>query len=279
MTWPTCASRRRCRRPAALPGAGAARASPGRRGAHPERCDRREVRAEYGLGDEVVATPLGVDASWFDAAPAEQGWLTAHRLPERYLLFVGTVEPRKACPGLLRALRLLHDAEPDTPPLVLVGPPGWGPALQTAALPAGAVLAAGYLDTADLRRLVAGAAVLVYPTLYEGLRAATTGGLRRGHTRGRQRPAGGPRGHRRAGHAGPGGRRRGPRRGGGAGARRPGPGCPGDPAGPTVDVQLAVVRSADVRGIPTGRWTVGFSAGRRPSAALPRGEAGAVHTA
>ena len=57
--------------------------------------------------------------------------------------------------------------------------------------------------TADLRRLVAGAAVLVYPTLYEGLRAATTGGLRRGHTRGRQRPAGGPRGHRRAGHAGP----------------------------------------------------------------------------
>ena len=131
-----------------------------------------EVRAEYGLGDEVVATPLGVDASWFDATPAEPGWLAGRGLPERYLVFVGSVEPRKGLPGLLRALRELHGSstrlDPATPPLVLVGPPGWGPALETAALPAGAVLTAGYLDTAELRRLVAGAAALVYPSSYEG---------------------------------------------------------------------------------------------------------------
>jgi glycosyltransferase involved in cell wall biosynthesis len=138
----------------------------------PSQAVAAEVKAEYGLGDRVLATPLGVDEGWFGANPMPAAELTARGLPERYLLFVGTVEPRKGLPALLSALRLLHDsdrvADPDTPPLVLAGPPGWGPALETAALPPGAVLSAGYLDTADLRRLVAGAALLAYPSVYEG---------------------------------------------------------------------------------------------------------------
>lgn len=127
-----------------------------------------EVGAEYGLGDRVLATPLGVDEGWFAAAPMPAAELAARGLPERYLLFVGNVEPRKGLPSLLSALRLLHEDDPDTPPLVLAGPPGWGPALETAALPAGTVVSAGYLDTPDLRRLVAGAAVLAFPSVYEG---------------------------------------------------------------------------------------------------------------
>ena len=54
------------------------------------------------------------------------------------------------------------------PPLVLVGPPGWGEALDTAGLPAGAVRTPGYLSEADLARVVAGAAALVSPSWYEG---------------------------------------------------------------------------------------------------------------
>ena len=51
---------------------------------------------------------------------------------------------------------------------MLAGPPGWGPALETAHLPPGAVVSAGYLGSADLRRLVAGAVVLAFPSVYEG---------------------------------------------------------------------------------------------------------------
>ncbi|HST64100.1 MAG TPA: glycosyltransferase family 1 protein [Mycobacteriales bacterium] len=127
-----------------------------------------EVRDEYGLGDRVRATPLGVDDDWFAATPLPAAELAARGLPERYLLFVGSVEPRKGLPTLLAALRELHGADPDTPPLVLAGPPGWGPALETAQLPAGAVVSAGYLESADLRRLVAGAELLAFPSVYEG---------------------------------------------------------------------------------------------------------------
>lgn len=119
-----------------------------------------EVREEYGLAPErVVATQLGVDPLWFDATPGPEAG---------HLLFVGTVEPRKGLPVLLDALRLLHAEDPAFPPLVLAGQPGWGPALSTAGLPAGAVRTAGYLEPPALRSLVAGAAALVFPSVYEG---------------------------------------------------------------------------------------------------------------
>lgn len=46
-------------------------------------------------------------------------------LPESYLLFVGTVEPRKNLVGLARAYRDLKLELPDLPKLVIAGSPGW----------------------------------------------------------------------------------------------------------------------------------------------------------
>lgn len=118
-----------------------------------------EVCGAYRIPPERVrATPLGVDESWFDA-PAQ---LPAG-LPKQYLLAVGTLEPRKGLDVLLAAYREL----PEAPPLVLVGPPGWGPALDTAGL-RDRVILPGYVDGATLRALVAGAELLAFPSRYEG---------------------------------------------------------------------------------------------------------------
>lgn len=129
-----------------------------------------EVAEHYRLPPErvLVARP-GVDPAWLDTAPPTSAWRTARGLPPRYLLYVGTVEPRKNLPVLLSALGRLH-AEPgaDVPPLVLAGPAGWGAPLDTTGLPAGAVHRAGYLDDAVLRTVVAGASALVYPSRHEG---------------------------------------------------------------------------------------------------------------
>ena len=125
-----------------------------------------EIVDEYRFpADRVRAIPLGVDPAWFDPAgplPPDLG------LPERYLLFVGTLEPRKDVATLLAAFRRVRREAPQTPPLVLAGPAGWGPALDTAGLTPADVIALGYLDTATLRTVVAHAAALCFPSLYEG---------------------------------------------------------------------------------------------------------------
>jgi glycosyltransferase involved in cell wall biosynthesis len=138
-----------------------------------------EVTDAYRLPPErLVVTPLGVGPAWRAATPPDPAWLAATGLPERYLLFVGSREPRKNLPTLLAAYReLLGGRVPGAgrgasgspvPPLVLVGPAGWGEALDLAGLPAEAVRTPGYLPEDDLARVVAGAAALVSPSWYEG---------------------------------------------------------------------------------------------------------------
>jgi glycosyltransferase involved in cell wall biosynthesis len=128
-----------------------------------------EVCQAYGLpADRVQPTPLGVDPSWFDAG-LETGAVKAFPgLPAEYLLAVGTLEPRKGLDVLLAAYRQLCRADPDLPPLVLVGAAGWGPALETFEIPPDRLIVPGYVGTAALQALVSGALMLAFPSRYEG---------------------------------------------------------------------------------------------------------------
>ena len=114
--------------------------------------------------DRIVVTPLGVDPAWAATTPPSPQWLEAHGIPPRYLLFVGTLEPRKNVPVLIAAHALLRREEPHTPPLVLAGAAGWG----DVEFNPDDVVGPGYLPQADLRALTAGATALVLPSRYEG---------------------------------------------------------------------------------------------------------------
>jgi glycosyltransferase involved in cell wall biosynthesis len=88
-----------------------------------------------------------------------------HSLERDYVLWTGTVEPRKNLPGLLRAWEQL-DTNAD---LVLVGPKGWNEDLEKhigAARDRVKVL--GFLPQRDLAPIYAGAAVFCYPSFTEG---------------------------------------------------------------------------------------------------------------
>jgi glycosyltransferase involved in cell wall biosynthesis len=84
----------------------------------------------------------------------------------RYVLSVGTLEPRKNLGRLVEAFsRLPHDDVT----LVVVGPDGWGDALDGAAGRLGERLRlTGFVPRAQLAPLYRGASVVCYPSLWEG---------------------------------------------------------------------------------------------------------------
>ncbi len=76
--------------------------------------------------EKITVVHLAADPS-FRPVRAEEARRTVNQygLEPGFLLFVGTLEPRKNIPGLLNAFRLLLDRKTTAEPLVLVGGKGW----------------------------------------------------------------------------------------------------------------------------------------------------------
>lgn len=93
-----------------------------------------------------------------------------YSLPEEYLLYIGTLQPRK---NLVRLVEAYIASEVNLP-LVLAGKVGWlaQPILKTIeAAPAEVnqqILLTGFVDDADKAALISGARALLFPSLYEG---------------------------------------------------------------------------------------------------------------
>jgi glycosyltransferase involved in cell wall biosynthesis len=133
----------------------------------PSHAVRDEVVAELGLDpDRVVAVPNGFDAPQGDP---EAGRRIAG--VDRYVLAVGTVEPRKDLPALVAAADRLAADHPD---LVVVhaGGDGWQVERLEEALAAAEhperFRRLGHVAHDQLGHLYAGARVFAYPSVYEG---------------------------------------------------------------------------------------------------------------
>lgn len=94
------------------------------------------------------------------------------RLPEHYLLFVGTLEPRKNLLGLVEAYAMLRALDPQAPPLVIAGGKGWYYQAVFDRVRAlnleGQITFAGYIAREDQPLWYSGADLFVYPSSYEG---------------------------------------------------------------------------------------------------------------
>jgi glycosyltransferase involved in cell wall biosynthesis len=95
-----------------------------------------------------------------------------YRLPEKYLLFLGTLQPRKNIRRLVEAFAFCADSHDVG--LVLAGKPGWLMNLARDVIPVlpdvlqSRLIATGYVADEDVAALYSGALALVFPSLYEG---------------------------------------------------------------------------------------------------------------
>lgn len=122
--------------------------------------------------DKIDIAPPGYDAAVFRPLPADAvaAFKRVHDLPDRYWLFIGTLEPRKNLPALLEAYARLPRTE--RLPLVLGGGKGWdyAPIFETVERLhlADDVRFPGFIADADLPFWYNGAQAFLYPSIFEG---------------------------------------------------------------------------------------------------------------
>ncbi len=122
--------------------------------------------------ETMKVIPNGVDLDRF--CPSDEGdaaRLSSLGVKQPYVAFVGTLEPRKDVPTLVRAFDRLASSHPDLS-LVLAGAPGWGAkAVDQAVAEAqhgSRVMRLGYLNHEAVPVLLRQAAAVAYPSLSEG---------------------------------------------------------------------------------------------------------------
>jgi glycosyltransferase involved in cell wall biosynthesis len=114
-------------------------------------------------GDRLRLVPLGVRPAVAVSEAERVRAQATYQLPERYILAVGTVEPRKNLARLAEAVARLDDPLP----LVIAGASGWGDGAPAATSTAD-VRFLGYVAAVDLPAIYSGASVLAAPSLREG---------------------------------------------------------------------------------------------------------------
>lgn len=134
-----------------------------------------ELQALHGIeSSRIDIVSPGVSPRFFVSPEAADMARLSQRysLPPRFLLSVGTLEPRKNLVRVMQAFAELPRDDQRAAPLLLVGMQGWGeqaPSREVkAALEAGTIRRLGYVPGDDLPALYALASGFVYVSSYEG---------------------------------------------------------------------------------------------------------------
>lgn len=122
--------------------------------------------------DKISVIYHGVNHELYKTHPQTklQKTKTKFDLPHKFLLFVGSIEPRKNLLTLLKAYTLLTKEQKEGLPLILVGFKGWQnrEIMQEIQKNKEHIRYLGYVTDAQLAHIYNLASIFIYPSLYEG---------------------------------------------------------------------------------------------------------------
>lgn len=137
----------------------------------PSQSTKQDVLATYGVPEQSVSVLAPGLSSLF--VPADEAVLRRvrekYQLPEKYLLFLGTIEPRKNIESCLDAFQLMPELRLAGYELIIAGAHGWKyDAIVRKIRATPGARSIGYVDPMDKVALYQGASVFLYPSFYEG---------------------------------------------------------------------------------------------------------------
>lgn len=136
---------------------------------------RTEVSKHFRIPESrITVTPLGVADRYFErlSGDAAEAVLSKYGVPERFFVFVGTLQPRKNVERIVQAHEALPAALRAQCPLLIVGRNGWGcddlVAKLNACVANGPVRWLQSVNDFEKRVLIQRSTALVFPSLFEG---------------------------------------------------------------------------------------------------------------
>ena len=133
---------------------------------------KREIMDVLHVPEEnIFVGCCGVDTDFYTPGKGFQTDINTKHNLERYILYVGTLEPRKNIKCLIESFTMIASKFPDVK-LVLAGGLGWQPEETLEAIECSYVkdriIRTGYISNEEKRDLLRNAEFFVFPSIYEG---------------------------------------------------------------------------------------------------------------
>lgn len=137
---------------------------------------KTQIIQHFGIHDDrIVVIPNGVSERWFKKIQFKdtQKTINKYQLPDEYIVFVGTIQPRKNIERLISAYLSFRVRNGNNVGLVIIGRTGWGcdrilKKLESRDASANGIHWLNYVPNTDLEAIVKSASCLALPSLAEG---------------------------------------------------------------------------------------------------------------